>query len=72
MSAPGTRFSRRDFMKATGATGLAAIAGCQAPSEPNTATETTTATEAAGAAGSTQGLPASGKPQVVDLAAQNN
>jgi FtsP/CotA-like multicopper oxidase with cupredoxin domain len=73
MSAPGTRFSRRDFMKATGATGLAAIAGCQSPADPNTATEATPATATAtSGGGGTQQLPAAGKPQVVDLAAQNN
>ncbi|WP_246985891.1 multicopper oxidase domain-containing protein [Halorientalis marina] len=75
MSAPGTPFSRRDFVKATGATGLAAIAGCQVPADPNTMTETaaeTTATTTETAAGGSQDLPAAGKPEVVDLAEQNN
>ncbi|MFB6178613.1 MAG: multicopper oxidase domain-containing protein [Halorientalis sp.] len=72
LSAPGTPFSRRDFVKATGAAGIASVAGCQAPTAPNDeqAMNKDTATPSSSTSGPK--LPPAAPPQVVDLAAQNN
>ncbi|MFD1589137.1 multicopper oxidase domain-containing protein [Halorientalis brevis] len=71
MSAPGTGFSRRDFVKATGAAGVASVAGCQGPTADSqeTMNQNTSSSSTATAA---EQLPAAAPPQVVDLAAQNN
>ncbi len=71
MSAPGTRFSRRDFVKATGAAGVLSVAGCSGPTaDSQQATET--ATETQSPSNNMEQLPTTSPPQVVDLAAQNN
>jgi FtsP/CotA-like multicopper oxidase with cupredoxin domain len=70
MSAPGTRFSRRDFVKATSGATAAALAGCQgAPRAENTAgtPETTQAAQS-----NQSSLPAAAPPEMIDLAEQDN
>jgi FtsP/CotA-like multicopper oxidase with cupredoxin domain len=68
VGAPGTEFSRRQFMKATGATGAVGLAGCAAPTntDPSRA-EAATAAQQSGAS-----LPQAAKPQVVDVTEQGN
>ena len=62
VGAPGTKLSRRRFVKATGTLGLA---GCAAPTNTERAAETA-------AQGSAPSLPQAAKPQVVDVPKQNN
>lgn len=64
IGAPGTDFSRRDFVKATGTIGVAGLAGCsagyQGPAQQSTGTQ------------DGEQLPLAGAPQVVDVHEQNN
>jgi FtsP/CotA-like multicopper oxidase with cupredoxin domain len=64
IGAPGTEFSRRDFVKATGTVGVAGLAGCsagyQGQAQPSTGTQ------------DGEQLPLAGAPQVVDVHEQNN
>ena len=65
LGAPGTKFSRRDFMRATGTAGLAGLAGCMGFSAPQ-------ATNQAESDDDAQSLPAAAPPEVVDVTEQNN
>jgi len=68
VGAPGTKLSRRQFMKATGTAGTVGLAGCAAPTNTDpSGAETATAAQQSDAS-----LPAAAKPQVVDLNEQNN
>ncbi|MCY4732220.1 multicopper oxidase domain-containing protein [Natronomonas gomsonensis] len=64
IGAPGTDFSRRDFVKATGTIGVAGLAGCstgyQGPAQQSAGTQ------------DGEQLPLAGAPQVVDVHEQNN
>jgi FtsP/CotA-like multicopper oxidase with cupredoxin domain len=60
IGAPGTGISRRDFVKATGATGVAATAGCAAPAQPE-------ARDGKVAAQQNPSLSTTSAPQIVDL-----
>ncbi|MUV85050.1 multicopper oxidase domain-containing protein [Natronomonas sp. CBA1123] len=64
IGAPGTDFSRRDFVKATGTIGVAGLAGCstgyQGPAQQATGTQ------------DGEQLPLAGAPEVVDVHEQNN
>jgi len=64
IGAPGTNFSRRDFVKATGTIGVAGLAGCstgyQGPAKQSAGTQ------------DGEQLPLAGAPQVVDVHEQNN
>jgi len=68
VGAPGTKLSRRQFMKATGTAGVLGLAGCAAPTntDPSRAAAETAAQQSA------PSLPQAAKPQVVDVPEQNN
>ncbi|WP_433625843.1 multicopper oxidase domain-containing protein [Halomicrococcus sp. NG-SE-24] len=66
IGAPGSGISRRDFVKATGATGVVAAAGCTAPSQPEQRDQQ------AMNKGAAAKLPKTSVPQVVDLDEQNH
>ena len=68
IGAPGSTFTRRDFMKATGTAGVLGLAGCAAPTNQQPSGTPT----AQGGAGAAQDLPLAGAPQVVDVPEQNN
>jgi FtsP/CotA-like multicopper oxidase with cupredoxin domain len=70
MSAPGTRFSRRDFVKATGGAATVALAGCQSAPSAETVSGTPETTQAAQSNQSS--LPTAAPPEMVDLADQGN
>ncbi|QLD86805.1 multicopper oxidase domain-containing protein [Natronomonas halophila] len=67
IGAPGSKFSRRDFVKATGTVGAAGMAGCTAGRQRQTE-QPQQAQQAQQAAK----LPLAGAPQVVDVTEQNN
>jgi halocyanin-like protein len=63
IGAPGTGISRRDFLKATGATGAVAVAGC---AQPPTAQQVPASGDTAFST-QAEDLPPTGPPEVVDL-----
>jgi FtsP/CotA-like multicopper oxidase with cupredoxin domain len=67
IGAPGSKFSRRDFMKATGTAGAAGMAGCTAGRQRQTEHP-----QQAQQAQQAANLPLAGAPQVVDVTEQNN
>jgi len=73
LSSVGSRFSRRDYMKAAGAASVL-LAGCQSSAAPEAAAETGTPEETETPAESSGGeqLPAAVPPEVVDLAERGN
>jgi len=69
IGAPGTNFSRRDLLRATGSAGLVGLAGCSfwgssAESPAETATQD--------GSDNSEDLPSAGPPQIVDVTEQNN
>ncbi|MFC7116058.1 multicopper oxidase domain-containing protein [Natronoarchaeum sp. GCM10025703] len=66
IGAPGTKFSRRDLMRATGSAGLLGLAGCSTPSSdaPSSLDQQQKVKQS--------GLSPAGAPQVVDVTEQNN
>jgi FtsP/CotA-like multicopper oxidase with cupredoxin domain len=66
IGAPGTEFSRRDLMRATGSAGLLGLAGCSTPSSdaPSSLDQQQKVKQS--------GLSPAGAPQVVDVTEQNN
>ncbi|WP_336135301.1 multicopper oxidase domain-containing protein [Natronomonas amylolytica] len=66
IGAPGSQFSRRDFVKATGTAGAASMAGCTAGRQ-----RTQQGPQAQQQQQNDQ-LPLAGAPQVVDVTEQNN
>jgi len=64
IGAPGTEFSRRDLMRATGSAGLLGLAGCSTPSSdaPSSLDQQQKVKQS--------GLSPAGAPQVVDVTEQ--